>query len=157
MLYHLRGITCQYRLHCKEDDTLKWLQRFSLIQLTVTSACLFLAIILTLVIKDTSSTLNKVNAAKEDIHLIALLVALEKVAHNHAVERGLTAGFLGAKTDEAKQKVLAQRKKADAAVQHLQNQLQNDWPPAYNITENLFVLQQLLQKKNSIPSPEAET
>lgn len=129
---------------------MKWLQRFSLIQLTVTSACLFLVIILTLVIKDTRNTLDKVNLAEDDIRLIALLDALEKVAHHHAVERGLTAGFLGSNTNEARQKVIAQRTKADDAVQHFQAQLRLDWPPGYKISENVVIVQQFLQKKAAI-------
>lgn len=50
-----------------------------------------------------------------------MLDALEKIAHNHAVERGLTAGFLGNPTPEAKARVNEQREKSDKSVQLLES------------------------------------
>lgn len=54
----------------------------------------------------------------------ALLVAriLDGIAHNHAIERGLTEGFLASKSTQDKEKVIAQRKKSDASIEAL-NQL----------------------------------
>ncbi len=49
----------------------------------------------------------------EDI--VKLSALLDAVAHNHAVERGLTAGFLGSGGQVGKAGVEEQRKKADAA------------------------------------------
>jgi methyl-accepting chemotaxis protein len=46
---------------------------------------------------------------------------LDGVAHNFAVERGLTAGFLGAPNDARRKKVQEQRVKADEAVTSLES------------------------------------
>lgn len=101
----------------------------SIIQLTLISSVILTLFILTLLIQNLSSKWHETVTVKEDIALIELLDALEKVAHNHAVERGLTAGFLGSGSDAAKNKVLAQRKKADASISQLRaisNELDTD-------------------------------
>uniref|UniRef100_UPI0035C87BB2 methyl-accepting chemotaxis protein n=1 Tax=Pseudoalteromonas marina TaxID=267375 RepID=UPI0035C87BB2 len=72
--------------------------------------------------------------------LISLLDALEKVAHNHAVERGLTAGFLGSGSAEAKNKVLAQRQKADASIQHLKSVSDQLTKNSTKVSKNLSIL-----------------
>ncbi|MGB0947228.1 MAG: methyl-accepting chemotaxis protein, partial [Pseudoalteromonas marina] len=69
-----------------------------------------------------------------------LLDALEKVAHNHAVERGLTAGFLGSGSAEAKNKVLAQRQKADASIQHLKSVSDQLTKNSTKVSKNLSIL-----------------
>ena len=69
-----------------------------------------------------------------------MLDALEKVAHNHAVERGLTAGFLGSGSAEAKNKVLAQRQKADASIQHLKSVSDQLTKNSTKISKNLSIL-----------------
>lgn len=51
--------------------------------------------------------------ATEDIVVLSEL--LDAVAHNHAVERGLTAGFSGAKGQKGQEALSAQRLKAEAA------------------------------------------
>ncbi|MGQ8366966.1 methyl-accepting chemotaxis protein [Glaciecola sp. 1036] len=54
-----------------------------------------------------------------DVILVSDL--LDDIAHNHAVERGTSAGFLGSQGISGKEQMLAARQKADAAQQALVN------------------------------------
>ena len=64
-----------------------------------------------------------VNKQVQDQNMAVDIVLLSKlydgIAHNHAVERGLTAGFLGSGGNSGRDKVDQQRLKADAAAQAL--------------------------------------
>lgn len=131
---------------------MKWLNRFSLIQLTLLSACVLFVFLLFLVGKDVSRTMERASRAEADQHLITLLDALEKVAHNHAVERGLTAGFLGAKTPAAKEKVDTQREKADQSELYLKTKLKEAWPEVYEVPEKVAILLKLFDQKASLRS-----
>lgn len=105
------------------------LNKMSIIQLTLVSSAILTLFILTLLIQNLSAKWHETTTVKQDIVLISLLDALEKVAHNHAVERGLTAGFLGSGSNSARNKVIEQRRKADASMQHLKsvgNKLNSD-------------------------------
>lgn len=53
--------------------------------------------------------------------MVQLSTILDGVAHNFAVERGLSAGFLGSKGKKGKDALLAQRKMADIAEALLKN------------------------------------
>ncbi len=97
------------------------LNRMSIIQLTLVSSAILTLFILTLLVQNLSTKWHETVTVEQDVALIGLLDALEKVAHNHAVERGLTAGFLGSGTDAAKNKVIEQRRKADTSIQHLRS------------------------------------
>lgn len=55
--------------------------------------------------------------------IVATSQVLSQVAHNFAVERGLSAGFLGSKGARGADKVKAQRVKADDAAQNLMDSL----------------------------------
>jgi hypothetical protein len=79
-----------------------------------------------LAFKDIKRSLEVTRAASTDIEMIALIAAAESVAHHHAVERGLTAGYLGNPTPEGRDNVEAQRKQADNAAAQLMLLLQND-------------------------------
>lgn len=126
------------------------LKRFSLMQLTFISAALLFLFALFLVGKDIVTTTARLNGANNDIQLIRLLDALEKTAHHHAVERGLTAGFLGSGSDEARGKMLAQRDKADDAEMQLQRLLKENWPSEFAVTSKTAVLTEILQSKGKI-------
>lgn len=79
------------------------LKNLSIIKLSYLSAFIFAAMILFFVIRDLYKTYQVYDSAKHDMHLVSLLDGLEKIAHNHAVERGLTAGYLGAPTPQKKE------------------------------------------------------
>jgi diguanylate cyclase (GGDEF)-like protein len=51
--------------------------------------------------------------------LVEFGLQLDNIAHNHAIERGLTAGFLGSAGTYGKDKLFKQREKSDRAVDDL--------------------------------------
>ena len=57
----------------------------------------------------------QIQTSKKVYELVGYAQVLDKVAHNFAVERGLTAGFLGSGGQKGKDKLAAQRAKADDA------------------------------------------
>lgn len=61
-----------------------------------------------------------VNEARKSLEVVELSKLLDAVAHQHAVERGITAGFLGSGGVRNRTKMLAQRVKADEAQQALE-------------------------------------
>jgi len=118
------------------------LSRLSIIQLTLVSSAVLTLFILTLLVQNLSNKWQESTTIDQDVLLIGLLDALEKVAHNHAVERGLTAGFLGSGTDAARNKVLGQRTKADASiaqVKSVQSELEQN---GFKLSQNLNILYQ---------------
>lgn len=102
--------------------------RLSVVQLTLLgTGTLFLSIAF-LAYKDISQLVNNMTAAEQDERIVTLISAVERVAHHHAVERGLTAGYLGNPNADSKQKVVSQRKKADEAFQNLRALSNKKWP-----------------------------
>ncbi|WP_375321950.1 nitrate- and nitrite sensing domain-containing protein [Aliivibrio logei] len=53
--------------------------------------------------------------ANYSLEAVSLFNALDNVAHNFAVERGLTAGFIASEGLSSKEKLIQQRKKSDLA------------------------------------------
>lgn len=102
--------------------------RLSVVQLTLLgTGTLFLSIAF-LAYKDISQLVNNMSAAELDERIVTMISAVERVAHHHAVERGLTAGYLGNPNADSKQKVVSQRKKADEAFQNLRAISNEKWP-----------------------------
>ncbi|CED70761.1 methyl-accepting chemotaxis protein [Aliivibrio wodanis] len=64
---------------------------------------------------------NNVYDANLSLEAVNLFNTLDNVAHNFAVERGLTAGFLASKGQSGKDKLNTQRRKSDSAEQELRN------------------------------------
>ncbi|MDD9176371.1 methyl-accepting chemotaxis protein [Aliivibrio finisterrensis] len=62
---------------------------------------------------------SNVYNANFSLEAVTLFNSLDDLAHNFAVERGLTAGFLASKGNSGKDKLIAQRKKSDNAEQAL--------------------------------------
>lgn len=73
------------------------------------------------------SLLNSIHDTKKANDIVLLTERLDAVAHNFAVERGLTAGFLGTNGQQGKDKVLAQRLIADQAEQDLRSLSNEDF------------------------------
>ncbi|MCH2058078.1 MAG: nitrate- and nitrite sensing domain-containing protein [Thalassotalea sp.] len=71
------------------------------------------------IVRGVSTSIGEASQAKQDQQLVLVLDVLEKIAHNHAVERGLSAGYLGSPSDDRLSKVRTQRQKADTSVQNL--------------------------------------
>lgn len=118
----------QYILH--GVLSVRWLQRLSILQLSVLGAAILLLSVSFLSFKNIKQSLDDTTSAEADIEIITLIAAVESVAHHHAVERGLTAGYIGNPTPERLESVTAQRKHADRAASHVKSLLQND--AAYN-------------------------
>ena len=122
------------------------LRRFSLIQLVGISSGILLIFLVVLLLQNTSHLIKKSKAIATDQDYIRLLDKLEKIAHHHAVERGLTAGFLGNPNRSAKAMVDAQRRKADESVRHMETLLRD---LVLDIPE-LKVLREHMSDKTSI-------
>ena len=72
---------------------------------------------------EVATSLHAISAAKESRAIVELIGLLDDVAHNHAVERGLSAGFIGSKgNEELGNRLSKQRTLADDAVTAL-----TDW------------------------------
>lgn len=128
----------------------KLLSKLSIIQLTVISSSILTLFVITLLIQNLSEKWHETVTVKQDAALVSLLDALEKVAHNHAVERGLTAGYLGSGTTEAKNKVLAQREKADASIRHLKSVMADVEMHGSYLQDNLNILFQYEKNKPAL-------
>ena len=125
-------------------------KKLSVLQLTILgTACLFISIMF-LAYKDISTSREVLSSAERDIKLVTLIAAVERVAHHHAVERGLTAGFLGNPSDTSRSKVLNQRKKADAAMDKITSIVAEDWKEASSVEKILSPVFSLVKNKSEI-------
>ncbi|WP_394220828.1 methyl-accepting chemotaxis protein [Alteromonas gracilis] len=123
-----------------EANTVTIFSRLSVVQLTlIGTGTLFLSIAF-LAFKDISQLVLSMKEAEQDKQLVSLVNAAERVAHHHAVERGLTAGFLGNPSPEARQKVLSQRKNADEAFETLHSLVNQEWPEELDVESLLIPL-----------------
>ena len=104
---------------------MRLLQRFSILQLSVLGAGILLLSVAYLSFKDIKRSLDATRLAETDIEIINLIAAVESVAHHHAVERGLTAGYLGSPTPEGLESVREQRQRADKAASHVMSLIEN--------------------------------
>ncbi|GBL05493.1 methyl-accepting chemotaxis protein [Glaciecola sp. KUL10] len=116
------------------------LSKFSIVSLTLLSVLLsFIALLSFAGINLKYSATSSSNASK-DFAITELMFALDNVAHQHAVERGLTAGFLGKPSEQAKAKVDAQRIKADSAISNLKKLLNSDNQTGVDLRQTLSAL-----------------
>ncbi|GFD91153.1 chemotaxis protein [Tenacibaculum sp. KUL152] len=128
------------------------INRLSVVQLTlIGTGTLFLSIAF-LAFKDINQSRSELVNADLDTELVILVSAVERVAHHHAVERGLTAGFLGNPTEEARAKVKAQREKADEALDNLRQVANADWPETFQINSVLNPLYTWENNKRTVRS-----
>lgn len=79
---------------------------------------LFAIIVVSILTMDLNKKVDEGRVAED---MVKLSVLLDNVAHNFAVERGLSAGFLGSKGQNGKDALIAQRVKADQAEEALRN------------------------------------
>ena len=92
--------------------------------------------------------LNRADLAKD---LVAVSAILDGVAHNHAVERGLSAGFLGSKGKVGADKLSKQRLKADEAEQKFLDSL-DVYSDVYAVITSSLVdrIKNQLEEKKSV-------
>lgn len=135
----------------------QFIQNVSLVKFTLASTGILLLLLAILVSKGMFQAFQAQERAASDTYLIEVIDAVEKIAHNHAVERGLTAGFLGNPTDAAFEKVRAQRTKADASVNALnallrdpmaaELQLSVEFRPLFHIIDGKDALRDMVDNK----------
>lgn len=97
------------------------------------------------------SNIQQIRMANTVSNTVELGMILDNVAHNFAVERGLTAGFLGSKGQSGAEKLRGQRKKADAEKATLLDYI--DAHPEHNsefVTNTLNKLKSQLSKASSV-------
>ncbi|GHB62585.1 chemotaxis protein [Psychrosphaera saromensis] len=97
------------------------------------------------VISNISANYQRHNLDKQ---ISELMDSIEKVAHNHAVERGLTAGYLNSKSISDKSKLDTQRQSSDNAVVIMQKAIDKDWGKHLNVKKYTHLLTDFLKKKN---------
>lgn len=98
--------------------TKKLVARFtpSIKQLLFLSAAIGIAICAVLGIKQIAQVNNNVASYQRNALVVDIMSALDNMAHHHAVERGLSAGFIGSGDTAIKDKLAKQRQRADDAV-----------------------------------------
>jgi len=126
------------------------LNKFSIKQITVFSLIVFSISLLVLTTFSLINTNSKIQQSNLDAKLIILLDAIEKVAHTHAVERGLTAGFLGSDESTIPKKLGDARRQADRTMEQIDQIFQSEWPEHLQLKNHLQLLRQHAQAKSNI-------
>ncbi len=126
------------------------LRRLSIIQISIVSLVIFSVALIVLASISIYSSWVSLSNAKSDAQLVILMDRLEKVAHNHAVERGLTAGYLGAPSPELKSRLADQRNKADQSIASLRQQVQNEKVTVFGIDATISILLDQVAQKNVV-------
>ena len=110
--------------------------------------------LLFLVVISTLGKLDEVHQIEKTDRIIDFSRKLDHVAHNFAVERGLTAGFLGSKGQKFREKLAAQRQNADEAAAQIQSAAKSEALEFLFEDEQLKVsvdkLLEALQQRNGI-------
>ncbi|GEA10288.1 methyl-accepting chemotaxis protein [Alteromonas sp. KUL49] len=128
----------------------QFIRNVSLVKFTLISTGILLLLLAILVSKGMYQAFQARAQAASDTYLIAVIDAVEKIAHNHAVERGLTAGFLGNPTDAAFDKVRGQRTKADASVNALNALLRDPLADELQLSVEFRPLFQIIEGKDAL-------
>jgi len=129
---------------------MKLLDRFSLVTINFTSSILAAVVILILAALAINIELDVRQSARSDLRTLKILKALDNLAHQHAVERGLTAGFLGNPTAESRSKVQAQRAIADESEVQLETALRSVGESLTDVQPLTSILQEALSNKASV-------
>ena len=83
---------------------MKGLVRLSIVNLTLLCIGLIGGLMLVMTGIAVNKSLTQLHQAELETRIVELVDTVEKIAHNHAVERGLTAGFLGSGSEQARAK-----------------------------------------------------
>jgi methyl-accepting chemotaxis protein len=92
---------------------------------------------------------NKVQASN-DVVLVRLANRVDDVAHNIAVERGLSAGYIGSGNSSVYEKVRAQRQKADSVIQALTQELSSSQVSALGVQDYLRQSLAITEKRRAV-------
>lgn len=69
-------------------------------------------------------------SSEDDLYIIKVVFILDNIAHQFAVERGLSAGFIGGGSSDVYERVKAQRVNADEAVKTLRQLVSDQERPS---------------------------
>ena len=127
-----------------------FLKRFNIIQISITTLVLFILLIAALSGFTIFKTFQQSAGASRDMAALTVIEALEQIAHHHAVERGLTAGYLGAPSPERLSALKQQRQKADNSVVALESVIAEGVPESFLLDSYLLPLQNHLANKRRI-------
>jgi len=126
------------------------LNRLSIIQLSLISLSLFLALTICLITFNINQSVNELQLAEQDNNVVTLLDNIEKLAHHTAVERGLTAGYLASPNSIKKTRLDKQRQETDTAKNNLEQLAQTLSIPSVDIKRGFTALNQHLSKQSYI-------
>lgn len=126
------------------------LNRLSIVQTTILSLLVFTISLVVLASFTIVSNTKMYQGQTANLELMGVMQALEKLAHNHAVERGMTAGYLGSPSDTKKQNLVNQRRLADASVIALSQLGKKEWAEEFGVNTQLHRLNAHLKQKNQI-------
>lgn len=122
--------------------------KLSIIQFTVLVTGILSLFSVILVCQSLYSKSVELDLANDDQHLAQILQKLESIAHEHAIERGLTEGFLNNPSPQNRQRVEQQRRIADQTVIRLEQQLRGYETHFPIVTAKIDVLRQHIDKKS---------
>ena len=128
----------------------KQLARLSIISLTLISMILSIVIITILGMSSINQSFTTASATRDANLSTHFMLNLDALAHNFAVERGLSAGYLASPSEQGFQKVVAQRKKADDAERALMNVLSEAESVELGFDAASANLRTILKGKNSL-------
>ncbi|MCV2884672.1 methyl-accepting chemotaxis protein [Aestuariibacter sp. AA17] len=129
---------------------MQFFKYFSIVQISGAIGGLCLLFIVYLAFRVSADDWKTVADSRNDVELITLLDALESIAHEHARERGLTAGYLGNPSSEQKAKVDQQRVLADRAVTDFNAMLNDNGLDTLGISERTKLLVEQLPKRDEL-------
>ncbi|GAC13629.1 methyl-accepting chemotaxis protein [Aliiglaciecola lipolytica] len=127
-----------------------FVHRFSIIKITLISLVIFSTLVILLAFFSLRSAWLLVEQSDADKRMLVLLDSLEKVAHHHAVERGLSAGFLGSGSSDIYKSLTQQRINADQAVSTLNKLINQPWPETVKIQQFSQILTEHLKQKHAV-------
>ncbi len=127
-----------------------FLNKFSIKQITLVSLTIITISLLVLVSISFLASQTSLNRSQTDRKVINLIDGLENIAHQHAVERGLTAGFLGSNTKQLPDGLKAARAAADQSVKELDILLNVEWPSEVDAEKHLILLKDYISRKDSV-------
>lgn len=127
-----------------------FLNKFSIKQITLVSLTIITISLLVLVSISFLASQTSLNRSQTDRKVINLIDGLENIAHQHAVERGLTAGFLGSNTKQLPDGLKAARAAADQSVKELDLLLNVKWPSEVDVEKHLILLKDYISRKDSV-------
>lgn len=127
-----------------------FLKRFNIIQISITTLVLFILLIVALSSFAILKTVEQSSGAARDTAALSVIEALEQIAHHHAVERGLTAGYLGSPSAERLSALNQQRQKADNSVKALESVIAAGVTESFKLDSYLLPLQNHLVNKRRI-------